>query len=188
MASQARWLIELLDRLHLAQVDLIAHDVGSAAAQLLVIHAPERIRSLVVLDGVYEADWAMEAITSIRDWDRAEAHRLLPVLIRRLGKSEALREMLAAYRGASGGLSLIRAAQDLDPGQTRDIGARLRASGVPALVLWGERDEFLSIGTVGRALADLLNAQLIALPGGHFTPLDCPHEVFNAVRDFYRTS
>ena len=73
--------------------------------------------------------------------------------------------------------SLIRAARDLDPRQTENIGEALRASGVPALVLWGERDEFLSIDAVGRPLAELLGARLVKLPGAHFTPLDCPAEV-----------
>ncbi|HWS69764.1 MAG TPA: alpha/beta hydrolase, partial [Steroidobacteraceae bacterium] len=61
--------------------------------------------------------------------------------------------------------------------QTENIGEALRASGVPALVLWGERDEFLSIDAVGQPLADLLGARLVKLPGAHFTPLDCPVEV-----------
>jgi len=106
------------------------------------------------------------------------------VLARRLAKTAALREMLAAYQGEQGGLKLIRAARDLDPGQTADIGERLRASGVPAIVLWGERDEFLSIQGVGQPLAELLHASLVRLPGGHFTPLDCPTEVAGALRTF----
>ena len=92
--------------------------------------------------------------------------------------------MLATYQGAQGGLRLIRAARDLDPKQTADIGERLRASGVPAIVLWGERDEFLSIHDVGRPLAELLDASLITLPAGHFTPLDCPTEVADALCNF----
>ena len=184
MASQARWLLELLDRLGVARPVIIAHDVGSAAAQLMVANAPQRIRGLAVLDGVYAAEWAMDAITSIQAWDPADAHRLYPVLARRLAKTAALREMLAAYQGEQGGLKLIRAARDLDPGQTAAIGERLRASGVPAIVLWGERDEFLSIQGVGQPLAELLQASLVRLPGGHFTPLDCPTEVAGALRTF----
>ena len=184
MASQARWMLELLDRLGVARPVIIAHDVGSAAAQLMVANAPERIRGLAVLDGVHAAEWAMDAITSIQAWDPADAHRLYPVLARRLAKTAALREMLAAYQGEQGGLELIRAARDLDPGQTADIGERLRASGVPAIVLWGERDEFLSIQGVGQPLAELLHASLVRLPGGHFTPLDCPTEVAGALRTF----
>ena len=184
MASQARWLLELLDRLSLSRPVVIAHDVGSAVAQLMVVNAPQRFRGLAVLDGVYASEWAMDAITSIQAWDPADAHRLYPVLARRLAKTAALREMLAAYQGEQGGLKLIRAARDLDPGQTADIGERLRTSGVPAIVLWGERDEFLSIEGVGQPLAELLHASLVRLPGGHFTPLDCPTEVAGALRTF----
>jgi len=184
MASQAGWMLELLDRLGVSRPVIIAHDVGSAAAQLMVANAPQRFRGLAVLDGVHAAEWAMHAITSIQSWDPAGADRLLPVLARRLGKSAALREILTAYQGARGGLRLIRAARDLDPTQTADIAERLRASGVPAIVLWGERDEFLPCAEVGEPLAKLLHAPLIKLPGGHFTPLDCPTEVSQALRPF----
>ncbi len=184
MASQSRWLLGLLDALGVAQAAVLAHDVGSAAAQLMVANAPQRVRGLAVLDGVYANEWAMEAVSSIQAWNPADARRLHPVLARRLGKGPALREMLAAYEGEQGGLRLIRAARDLDPRQTEHIGGALRAAGVPALVLWGERDEFLPVDTVARPLADLLQAGLVLLPGGHFTPLDCPVEVAAALRSF----
>jgi pimeloyl-ACP methyl ester carboxylesterase len=184
MGSQARWMVEMLDTLGVAHAAVVAHDVGSAAAQIMVATAPQRVSSLVVLDGVYGGEWAMEAIASIQAWDPRDAHRLFPVLARRLGKSADLREMLTAYEGARGGLGLIRAAQDLDPRQTELIGEALRASGIPALVLWGERDEYLSIDAVGEPLAKLLGARLVKLPGAHFTPLDCPVEVAAELRGF----
>jgi pimeloyl-ACP methyl ester carboxylesterase len=184
MASQARWMLELLDRLGLARATLVAHDVGAAAAQLMVVAARERWRGLAVLDGVYETEWAMEAIAGIQTWQAADAHRLFPVLARRLGRSAELRQMLTSYQGADGGSRLIRAARDLDPQQTAHISAQLRASGVPALVLWGERDEYLPVGTVAKPLAELIGATLVEVPGGHFTPLDCPLEVARELRDF----
>jgi len=184
MASQAQWLLQMLDTLGLARAAVVAHDVGSAAAQIMLATAPQRVRSVAVLDGVYASEWAMDAIASIQAWDPQDADRLFPVLARRLGKSPALREMLAAYKGVTGGARLIRAARDLDPRQTENIGEALRASGVPALVLWGERDEFLSIDAVGQPLADLLGARLVKLPGAHFTPLDCPAEVAAELSDF----
>ena len=146
--------------------------------------APQRVRGLAVLDGVHAGEWAMEAITSIQGWDPADAGRLLPVLARRLARGGALREILAAYEGEQGALRLIRAARDLDPRQTEHIGEALRAAGAPALVLWGERDVFLPIDTVARPLAELLGAPMVLLPGGHFTPVDCPGEVASALRDF----
>jgi pimeloyl-ACP methyl ester carboxylesterase len=126
----------------------------------------------------------MEAIASIQDWDPADARRLFPVLARRIGKSGELRQMLTAYEGEQNGRRLIRAARDLDPRQTEHIGEALRASGVPALVLWGEHDAFLPVNTVARPHADLLRAALVLLPGGHFTPMDCPLEVATELRDF----
>ena len=184
MQSQARWMLRLLDALGIERAVVVAHDVGSAAAQLMLASAPERVRGLAVLDGVCGGEWAMDAVASIQAWDPADAHRLAPVLARRLGKTGAVREMLTAYEGEQGGLKLIRAARDLDPRQTEGIGQALRSSGAPSLVLWGERDSFLPIETVGRPLAALLGAALVVLPGGHFTPLDCPAEVAAALRDF----
>jgi 2-hydroxymuconate-semialdehyde hydrolase len=188
MASQSRWLLEMMDVLGIAQASVIAHDVGSAAAQIMLANAPQRVRSLVVIDGVCGAEWAMDAIASIQAWNPKDAHRLCPVLLRRLGKSPALREMLGAYEGEQGGLRLIRAARDLDPRQTEHIAESLRSSRVPTLVLWGERDEFLSAEKVGRPLAELLCARLVMVPGAHFTPLDCPGEVAAALEDFLRAN
>jgi pimeloyl-ACP methyl ester carboxylesterase len=184
MASQAHWMQEMLDALGVTHAAVVAHDVGSAAAQLMVVNAPQRICGLAVLDGVHEGEWAIEAIAGIQAWDPAEAHRIVPVLARRLGKRAGLREMLAAYEGEQGGLRLIRAARDLDPHQTMHIGDALRTCDVPALVLWGERDDFLPVDTVAQPLAKLLRADLIMLPGGHFTPIDCPEKVATALVDF----
>jgi pimeloyl-ACP methyl ester carboxylesterase len=184
MLSQSRWLWQLMNELGVSAPIIIAHDVGSAAAQLMAVAAPTRVRALVILDGVFESEWAMDAVASIRDWDEAEAARLQPVLLRRLGKSPELRAMLAAYVGEAGALRLIRAARDLDPAQTAHLSAALRALRAPALVLWGRDDPYLPIDTVARPLAELLNAPLELLPGAHFTPLDCPHEVTAALRRF----
>jgi len=184
MASQARWILEALDALHIERAVIVAHDVGSAVAQLIVVSTPQRVRGLAVLDGVYAGEWAMEAIASIQAWDPTDASRLFPVLARRLGKSGPMREMLAAYGGQQGGLRLIRAARDLDPRQTEHIAEALRATDVPALVIWGEHDTFLPLDTVARPLAELLHATLVVLPGGHFTPIDCAAEVAKALCDF----
>jgi len=184
MVSQARWLWELLDTLRIDRPTIVAHDVGSAAAQLMVASAPTRARGLAILDGVYRTEWAMDAVESIRAWDVSNAERLIPVLTRRLGKSPGMKEILTAYAGEEGGKRLIRAARDLDPSQTADIGDSLRKAAVPYLVLWGKDDRYLDIDTVGRPLAEMLNAPLTVLPGGHFTPLDCPEAVCDALLEF----
>jgi pimeloyl-ACP methyl ester carboxylesterase len=174
MAAQAAPLLELLDHLGLQQVFVAAHDVGTAAAQLLAVAAPRRVRKLVLMDGVYETEWAMGAIESIRSWDPAQAARLQPVLARRL---RSIRELLSAYAGEKGGRRLIHAARCLDPRETSGITARLRAAAVPVRLIWGTDDDFLPAATVAEPLARELGAELRLLPGGHFLPLDNPEGV-----------
>ena len=169
MKAQASALLELLDELGVQRIAVVAHDVGTAAAQILTVRAPERVRRLVLMDGVYETDWAMDAVESIREWDLEQAARLQPVLARRL---RSIRELLGAYAGDEGGRRLIHAARCLDPRETSGITARLRATGVSVRVIWGADDAYLPLATVGRPLADALGVPLKVLPGGHFLPLD----------------
>jgi pimeloyl-ACP methyl ester carboxylesterase len=129
------------------------------------------VRRLVLMDGVYETEWAMDAVASIRDWDPALAARLQPVLARRL---RSIRDLLAAFSGEEGGRRLIHAARCLDPRQTQGMTARLRDTGVPTRVIWGAEDAYLSAESIGRPLADALGAELAVLSGGHFLPLDNP--------------
>ena len=194
MASQAAWLLELLDGLGIDKAFVVAHDIGSAAAQILLARAPERVRALVVTDGVYAGEWAMEAVAPIRDWAPAEAGRLYRLLVRRVRSSggqarapeERVREMLAPYEG-EGGARLIHAARCLDPRQVESILGELRSRRVPALVVWGDQDVYLPIDTVVRPLADLLGAKLVVLPGGHFLPLDAPAELAEELLQFFGT-
>src|SRR4051812_50205299 len=58
MENQSGWLLELLDELRLEQVFLVAHDVGTAAAQLLAIRAPGGVGKLVFVDSGHENAWA----------------------------------------------------------------------------------------------------------------------------------
>src|SRR3954470_18128636 len=80
LASQADALLRLFDVLDLPRVALVAHDVGTAAAQILAVRAPERVRALVLIDGVHGGEWAMAGVKSIRAWDPAKAASLAKVL------------------------------------------------------------------------------------------------------------
>jgi pimeloyl-ACP methyl ester carboxylesterase len=126
----------------------------------------------------------MDSIESIVKWDPSDAHRIYPVLARRLAKSTQMRQMLSAYEGDEGGRRLIRAACDLKPEQTAGFSRVLRTAKKPAIVIWGENDRFLPLETVARPLADALGAPLVLVPGGHFSPIDCPAEVCRALQPF----
>lgn len=178
MENQAGWLLELLEERRIDRVTVVAHDVGTAAAQILTARSPERVRRLVLMDGVHEIDWAMHAVAAILDWDPARSARLQPLLARRL---PVIAELLGAFSGDAGGRRLIHAARCLDPEQTAGMTARLRQSGVPIRLIWGSDDAYFPPDTAGRRLADALGIELTVLPGGHFLPLDNPEGVARAV-------
>jgi pimeloyl-ACP methyl ester carboxylesterase len=183
MAAQVPHLAALLDELGLASIHLVAHDVGTAAAQLFALEHRERVRSLLLMDSVHEGEWAMGPIESIRTWDEAKAARLEPVLSRRL---RVVRELLQAYAGEDGGRRLIHAARCLDPRETVGATEPLRQSGITTRIVWGTRDEYLPLATVGRALAEALGADLVEIEAGHFAPLEDPDGAARAVLSFLR--
>jgi pimeloyl-ACP methyl ester carboxylesterase len=191
MERQARWLVELLDVLAIESALVVAHDIGSAAAEILTADSPRRVRGLVVADGVYADQWAMEWVESIQQWDPGKAARLAPVLARRMRSAtllpESLEAMLAAYQGEEGGLRLIAAARALHPSEMVARLDALRAAGVPALVLWGNEDRYLPVDSVARPLADLLRAEMHLIPGGHFLPAEAPREVAEEIAAFAGT-
>ena len=76
VTANAKMLQEFLDALKIDQVDLVGNDSGGGIAQIFAAMYPERVRSLVLMDGVFEKEWAMGAVESIRDWDPAQAARL----------------------------------------------------------------------------------------------------------------
>jgi pimeloyl-ACP methyl ester carboxylesterase len=138
-----------------------------------------------LMDGVYEDEWAMGAVETIRSWDEAKAARLQPVLARRL---KSIRGLLDAYAGDEGGRRLIHAARCLDPRQTVGVTARLGATALPVRIVWGAQDEYLPLASVGRPLAEALAADLTVVEGGHFLPLDNPDGAARAIVDFLKAS
>src|SRR5271156_1099241 len=60
-AAQARMLIELLDHLGIAEVDLIGNDSATGIAQLLAVATPGRFRTLTLTNGDTHDNFPPEA-------------------------------------------------------------------------------------------------------------------------------
>jgi pimeloyl-ACP methyl ester carboxylesterase len=71
--AQARMLVEVLDALGLARVDLVANDSGGAIAQIFAAHHPDRLASLVLTNCDVHDGWPPPQILPVIERARAGA-------------------------------------------------------------------------------------------------------------------
>ena len=69
--AQARMILEFLDALGLATVDLVGNDSGGAIAQIFAAHNPQRLRTLTLTNCDVHDGWPPEAILPAIDAARA---------------------------------------------------------------------------------------------------------------------
>ena len=183
---QAAALLELLDHLGLAQVDLVGHSWGGAIAVCLADAAPERVRRLALIDPTL-----MPMVVPI-EGRLARVPRLGPYVFKNMYRRNELRRYLG--RAFSSEHLVNEADVDLywdrlarEGGReaahamlmqltSRDTMAamlpRLRAITAPTLVVWGERDAIVPIDQATKITEAIAGARLRWLPGCGHTPAE----------------
>jgi pimeloyl-ACP methyl ester carboxylesterase len=186
-ADYARLLIAFMDSLHLPDAVLVGHSMGGAIAAQCAITYPRRVRGLVLIDA---AGFGVRAPMVLRVVGWPVVGSLASGLRSRWMTGRVLR---SAYADPS----KVRP-EDVDqyyaPVAESDFGRALRGvlqefrfdalAGrlanvqIPALVLWGERDDWIP-ARLGRALAsELPRVAYLSVPNaGHALPEESPAEV-----------
>jgi pimeloyl-ACP methyl ester carboxylesterase len=183
----ARFVERFLDEVvGVERVRLVVHDWGAAALAFAQRH-PERIERLVVIDAVpllpgYR--WHRVA----RLWRTRFVGELAMGLTLRATLERALRPAFASGTVPPGFVEAVM--RDFDQGTQRAIlrlyrsapeallaaaGSGLSSLAIPALVVWGARDPYMSPRFGERYAAELPNAQVVCLEdAGHWPWLDRP--------------
>jgi pimeloyl-ACP methyl ester carboxylesterase len=190
LKSYSDALAQMLDRLGVAQVDLVGHSYGGAVAAQLALDHPARVRRIVFIDAAtYVKPSAAEGIIQ---WPlgigRAVAWHAFgggpwsinALACKRIGchwgelarvadTTDTVRAMMRSHRQYPGAPPLA------------DRIPQLRA---PALVIWGEQDRIVPVSD-GQRLAREARARLLVIKGGAHMPfLRAGEEVGKAVRTF----
>ena len=185
---------DLIDALGAGRVVLVGHDIGGAAAQVMAVDAPERVRALVLIDSVCFDSWPIYRMRVLRATAPPLARRFPQRWFALFGRSlyrylpdgeprEALAASLAAWSSdAAGAEAFMRNARALDSKITQAVAPRLGEIRVPAHVVWGERDPFQKVRWAPKLRDAIPDATLVTLPGGHFLPWDLPAEVAREIR------
>jgi pimeloyl-ACP methyl ester carboxylesterase len=157
-------LFEFCERLHLAEVDLVAHDTGGAIAQIFAARHPELLTSLALTncdtaDNLPPAAFAPTV-------ELARAGQIVPAAPGLLGDLAAARtavfapgyenpeylsiDMTRAYlEPVLGTLAAAEKFQELiaslQPTDLLAAETSLRKLDVPALIVWGTADDFFDV-------------------------------------------
>jgi pimeloyl-ACP methyl ester carboxylesterase len=200
----------MLDALGLDRVDVVAHDHGAAAAQLIAAEHPDRNRRLVLTNAEAYDNWpSRDELPFIRATQLPVLGRLVlwawgrPSLFRyALRSGKAVRdpaaltpELLHGYIAANLGDPRRRAktrrflAGQLDPANhraTTDAVPGLRAFDHPTLIVWGEDDPHFGPEWGRRLHEDIPGAvRLELLPRtGHLLMEERPDELARLIAEF----
>ena len=198
-----RWSLAALDALELDRVHLVVHDIGGPVGFELAAAAPERVRSLTVLNTLVRVDefrrpWPMEpfARRGIGElWLRGMTPPAFRALMRRTGildqaqvTDAELDAHLALLRRGDGGRAFLKIMRSFErtPAKRERYEAAL-AGPYPVQVVWGDQDPFLTVAEHGehaRKAAGL--PRIHTVPARHFVPEDQAPAIAARVRDIAR--
>jgi pimeloyl-ACP methyl ester carboxylesterase len=183
VGAHAAWLLALLDALELDRVALAGQDLGG----LLGIEAAlaGRVRRLVLTSCPAGLGWMSSRVMA---WPGLElffyrlfAGRLYLSKAERAGPLQALHIGRIASEGDAFVERMRATALAFGLREFMARPGRLRASGVPVSLVWGDEDPLFP-SWQARATAKALNAPLTLVPGGrHTLPFDRPRVWSDAV-------
>lgn len=199
IAAQAEYLDRALTALRMARATVVGLDLGGAVALRFAAAHPERVERLVLVNPVAFDDIPGEDVKSLQ---RNTGRFALRISRGVMGAAPLMRELLrnsvvdpanmpdalvgrylAPYVGRDGVDHLLRTARMIDKDDMDEVD--LRALPHPTLILWGERDPWVS-AKVGEDLASMIGgSKLVRLPNAsRLVPEDAPDMVSDLVLDF----
>jgi pimeloyl-ACP methyl ester carboxylesterase len=180
----AQWLVEVVDQLKIQQADLIGLSYGGFLGLNFALHAPDRVRSLVLLSpglpslGRPTPSWAIHGLPMTIFPVRATAKWLVGGMSVR-GYQSSNREMEQLIASATS----VRSRIPFRPAFTED---ELHKLSLPVLLLVGEKEamyEPRSAVNTARGLIPGIQAEVI--PGaGHMLSTDQPEKVAARIQQF----
>lgn len=201
ISGQVAIVEQLLDFWGLDSAHLVAHDIGGGIAQRLGIFAPQRLRTLTMIDVVSYDSYpsprtraqmgaGLEALVKVPN----EAHRAhfrqwleSAVVDKAAFRAGALETYLSFISGDIGQGSLIQhQIRHYDPQHTMELADRMHElGGMPVQLIWGEEDSWQTSDWAHRLKEAIPGADLTLVAGaGHFSLEDKPHEIARLVLDF----
>jgi pimeloyl-ACP methyl ester carboxylesterase len=203
IVDQAKYVQQFVSGIGLRDAIVIGHDIGGGVAQHLAVSHPELLIGLVLVDTVTERNWPPRIVRVARNRAVAFAAsaveatagfpRLLSWLLRATvrRKRRLTRQAIEIYAtplaGRGGIQHLARLSRDLTNEETVGLTAKVAATPMPKLVVWGASDPYLPVASGRKLASELPDARMVEIPEcGHFVPEEEPFALADAVLPFLK--
>ncbi len=191
-------LAEVADTLGLSRFHLVVHDFGGPWGLWFAAEHPDRVASLVLVNALGMPDYRWHAIARI--WRRQGWGELAMRATNRRSFGFALRlgnpvpipkphiETMYANFDAATRQTVLSLYRSTDEPDLDRLAERLRGQRLPALVIWGETDPYISLTDAQRFRRIFPDARFVRIPGsGHWPHLTTPEPVEDALLTWLRS-
>ena len=191
--------VEALDRFRrqigLDRIMLVVHDTGGLIGLRWACDHPDAVAGLVISNTGFfpDIEW-IEIAKTMRTPIQGEAlmdsvsREGFGTLMREASTEldeRALDEYWQAFTTAEGRRGMLELYRSVDPDELAPYERRLAALGAPALILWGQADEYLPAEYASRFARKIPGSKLVLLDGvRHFLFEDEPERCAREVLDF----
>ena len=199
-------ILELLDQLSISRTSLIGHSMGAMIAQTIALQEPQRVERLALISGSLVSsenrlnrDLLLFLIPCVGEWlynrlrqnPQSAYQTLKPYYFDLDALPQAERDFLFqrvnqrvwSDRQRKGYFAALRGLVSWLPAQQKDLPARLNASQIPPLVIWGQNDQINVVSNAKTLAALQPSAHLVIVPdAGHNLHQEKPQVVLDAIK------
>ncbi|HTO72596.1 MAG TPA: alpha/beta hydrolase, partial [Gemmatimonadales bacterium] len=172
--AHARYLLQLLDSLHLADAHLVGFSMGAGVVEEMARQAPSRVRSLTLLSGI-----GVQEDELLGDYYLNHAIHGL-----QLGALWLLREGTPHFGWLDDGMLSVNYARNFYDTDQRPLRGVLSSWNGPALILHGQTDPLVPIDAALEHARLMPQAELVLFPGDHFMTFMHPGILAGPLHDF----
>ncbi len=202
IASQARMIERLMDRLGIGRATLVGSSYGGAVASTLALDYAERVEKLVLVDAVINDEVKNNTILKLAaipvvgeifspfllDSKRFLKHRMRGMLApsnHHLITKERVESIHRPLHAADAHRSVLATARCWDANR---IEADAHLINQPTLIVWGENDRVIPIRSGEKLYESILNSRFVVFKNcGHIPQEEMPENFVAVVGDFCRS-
>jgi pimeloyl-ACP methyl ester carboxylesterase/membrane protein DedA with SNARE-associated domain len=172
--AHARYLLQLLDSLHLADAHLVGFSMGGGVVEEMARQAPGRIRSLTLLSGI-----GIQEAELLGDYYLNHTIHGL-----QLGALWFLREGTPHFGWLDDAMLSVPYARNFYDTDQRPLRGVLSSWQGPMLILHGLEDPLVPIAAAREHARIVPQAEVVLFPGDHFMTFMHPEVLAGPMRDF----